>query len=280
MTRMRGTGTSPTVGRSGRSAWARPARYRVRYQSRPAAKATVTRVWSTPMSGHRNERGGRAWSTVPLATAPSMASVRRSSSRSGPGQAHDLGPQGRRGGRGRPAEQVVDRVDGAAEGRAAAPGAGVGDRVDRAGRGGAALAGAAGPGHRGQQPAEGPAPAARASARVRRRQARRTPSTSTAERAGGHRPPPGVPAGVVADQRPARVRALQAGQAGQLDPALAAVGGQPLGHHRLGLEALRQPGPQGLQLAVVVPRRAGRRRRRTPAGRGCRRPPGCGAGRR
>ena len=39
-TRSRGTGTSLTVGRSGRSAWARPARYRVRYQSRPATKAT------------------------------------------------------------------------------------------------------------------------------------------------------------------------------------------------------------------------------------------------
>ena len=35
------------------------------------------------MTGHSQERGGRVWSTVPVATAPSMAPVRRSSSRSG-----------------------------------------------------------------------------------------------------------------------------------------------------------------------------------------------------
>src|SRR5918992_1535874 len=78
----------------------------------------------------------------------------------------------------------------------------------------------------------GPAPAALASARVRRRQARRTPSTSTAELAAA-----------TARCRP-RLLAAQAGLAGQLGPALTAVGGQPLGHHRLGLEALRQPGSE------------------------------------
>jgi hypothetical protein len=35
------------------------------------------------MSGHSTERGGRAWSVVPVVTAVSMASVSRSSSRSG-----------------------------------------------------------------------------------------------------------------------------------------------------------------------------------------------------
>src|SRR4029453_14350976 len=159
ITRRRGTGTSRTVGRSGRSAWARPARYRVRYQRRPATKATVTRVWSTPMRGHRSDRGGRVWSVVPWATALSMASVRRSSSRSG--LARPMTSARRAGGaavaarRSRAGPGVGEGVDGAAGGGAAAPAAGVGDRVDRAGRGRAAVAAAPGPGDNGQEAAQG-----------------------------------------------------------------------------------------------------------------------------